>query len=94
VKELKEEKVEGFNREEQQVVVELIEEYTRRGNFELVFPRASTISSYTKYFKSARASNTIIWRWLKMSATQRTNFLKNFKMRKNMTSMGGLLTEI
>jgi len=43
VKEIKEEKVDGFNREEQQVVVELIEEYLRRGNFELVFPRSETI---------------------------------------------------
>ena len=68
VKELTSEKYDQFNRQEQEVVVELIEEFTRRGNFEMVFPRSSTIENYKKFFKVPRASNVIIWRWLKLSA--------------------------
>jgi len=40
-----------FNVEEQLVIVELLEEYCRRGNFEMVFPRKNIIEKYRKYFK-------------------------------------------
>ena len=40
----------NYNREEQLVVIELVEEYTRRGQFDLVFPRASNVDHYKRYF--------------------------------------------
>jgi hypothetical protein len=39
-KEILAEKDQVYNREEQQVVVEIVEEYTRKGNFDLIFPRS------------------------------------------------------
>ena len=57
-----------WNVEEQLVVVELIEEYTRRGQFELIFPRRSNVDQYKKYFKVPRACNTIVWKWLKLNS--------------------------
>ena len=46
--------------------MELCEEYCRRGNFEMIFPRKNSIEKYRKYFKVQRACNTIIWKWLKL----------------------------
>jgi len=60
-----------FNREEQLVVVEFVEEFSRRGNFDLIFPRAANMDGYKKFFKVLRSSNTIVWRWLKMNGKQR-----------------------
>ena len=54
------------------MVVELIEEYTRRGQFELIFPRRNNIDRYKKYFKVPRACNTIIWKWLKLNSQPTT----------------------
>lgn len=34
---------ESFSREEQLIVVELIEEYMRRGNWDLIFPRKHNV---------------------------------------------------
>ena len=67
-----------FTREEQLVVVELCEEYSRKGNFDLIFPRASNVETYKKYFKVPRAANILIWRWLKMTAKQRLAFFSEF----------------
>lgn len=60
-----------FNRDEQLVVVEFVEEYSRRGNFDLIFPRAANVDGYKKYFKVPRSCNTLVWRWLKMFGKQR-----------------------
>ena len=57
-----------FNTEEQLVIVELIEEYTRRGQFDLIFPRKQTVERYKKYFKVQRATNLLVWKWLKLSS--------------------------
>jgi len=40
-----------FNIEEQMVIVELCEEYCRRGEFDLIFPRKANVDQYKKYFK-------------------------------------------
>ena len=55
-----------FNREEQQVVVEIVEEFSRCWHYELVFPRSATVESYRKFFKVQRSANLIVWKWLKM----------------------------
>jgi hypothetical protein len=65
------------------VVVEFLEEFSRKGNFDLIFPRAANVESYKKYFKVPRASNILIWRWLKMNGKQRQTFFSQFKVRKN-----------
>ena len=49
------------------MIVELIEEYTRRGQFDLIFPRKANVEKYKKYFKVQRATNLLVWKWLKMS---------------------------
>ena len=61
-----------FNVEEQLVIVELVEEYSRRGQFDLIFPRRATVDKYKKYFKVPRACNTLVWKWLKLSNSAAT----------------------
>ena len=72
-----------FNLEEQLVIVELCEEYCRRGNFEMIFPRKATVEKYKKYFKVQRACNQIVWKWLKLSSVQTTT------VRHQTTNKGG-----
>lgn len=81
-KEILAEKDQIFNREEQLVVVEVVEEYTRKGNFDLIFPRSATVENYKKYFKVQRATNTMLWTWLQMSKEKRTSFFRDFKIKK------------
>ena len=61
-----------FNVEEQLVIVELIEEFNRRGQFDLIFPRRSNVDKYKKYFKVQRACNHLVWKWLKLSNSSAT----------------------
>lgn len=71
-----------FNIEEQLVIVEICEEFSRRGNFEMVFPRKSTIEKYKKYFKVQRACNLLVWKWLKLGASGSTPSVKQQKEKK------------
>lgn len=64
--------VTNLNIEEQLVIVELCEEYGRRGKFDLIFPRKSTVEKYKKYFRVPRACNSIVWKWLKLNSVQTT----------------------
>lgn len=41
-----------FNEEEQLVIVEKLEELSRCGDFERIFPLKATIDNYQKYLKS------------------------------------------
>lgn len=40
-----------FVKDEQTLVVELLEEYSRRGHFDLLFPRSQNVDTYKKYLK-------------------------------------------
>lgn len=83
-KDLINEKPENFTKQEQLVIVELIEEYTRRGNFELIFPRAANYESYKKYFRLLRSPNVILWRWLQIEDPEkRMKIIKDFYCRDN-----------
>ncbi len=81
-KEILAEKDQIFNKEEQLVVVEIVEEFTRKGNFDLIFPRSATVENYKKYFRVQRATNTVLWTWLQMSREKRTSFFRDFKIKK------------
>jgi len=72
-----------LNIEEQLVIVEFIEEYLRKGQFELIFPRSETVDRYKKYFKAPRSCNFLLWKWLKLGANERLNMLKDFGLRKH-----------
>lgn len=54
------------------MIVEVCEEYSRRGNFEMIFPRKATIDKYKKYFKVQRACNILMWKWLKLGSNALT----------------------
>ena len=62
--------------------MEIVEEYTRKGNFDLIFPRSATVENYKKYFRVQRATNTVLWTWLQMSREKRTSFFRDFKIKK------------
>jgi len=74
-----------LNAEEQLVIVEVIEEYLRRGDFEMIFPRRETVDRYKKYFKVSRSCNYLVWKWLKLNPTERIAILKDFKLKKHAT---------
>ena len=75
--------VSDFNTEEQLVIVELVEEYARRAQFDLVFPRKETVEKYKKYFKVQRSCNILVWKWLKMGNQERFAVLKDFNLQKH-----------
>ena len=79
-------KTTDFNIEEQLVIVELCEEYCRRGNFEMIFPRKDTVEKYKKYFKVQRACNRIVWKWLKLSHIMTSTVKHTSKTGRNAAS--------
>jgi hypothetical protein len=71
-----------LNTEEQLVIVEYIEEYLRRGNFELVFPTTENCNKYKKYFRNQRSCNFLLWKWLRAGPGERIAMIKEFGIRK------------
>ena len=72
-----------FNNQEKLVIIEKLEEVSRSGQFERIFPIGSTFKKYMKYLKCRRACNIIMFRWLKMSVEEKKQVIKEFKVRKN-----------
>lgn len=76
-----------LNEEEQTVIIEKLEEQSRCGDFERVFPLRATVDQYQKYFKAQRAPNLIWWRWLKLKREEKLAWLKDFKPHKNQAEL-------
>jgi hypothetical protein len=64
--------------------VEKIEEFSRCGNFDRIFPVKNTFEKYVKYLKVQRPCNLLMFKWLKMKKKQKMMILKDFRVRKNM----------
>ena len=54
--------------EDYELLADLEEENTRRGHFNRIFPLASNVDTYSKYFETQRHANTVLWNYLKLGA--------------------------
>ncbi len=61
--------------EDYELLADLEEENTRRGHFNRIFPLASNVDTYSKYFETQRHANTLLWSYLKLGAP--VHVLKN-----------------
>ena len=61
--------------EDNEFLADLEEENSRRVHFNRIFPLASNVDTYSKYFETQRHANTVIWNYLKLGAP--VNLIKN-----------------
>lgn len=57
--------LENWAQEEITMLMEYEEEYMRKGQYECIFPKASNIKTYEKYFECPRRNNALLWSYLK-----------------------------
>ncbi len=67
--------VETLTDEDYELLADLEEEHSRRGHFQRIFPLASNIDTYSKFFETQRRSNTVVWDYVKMG--QPINIVKH-----------------
>jgi hypothetical protein len=57
-----------FTLDEKLIIIEYLEELSRCGDFENIYPRnKQTIKAYSKYFGCQRSANYVIFKYLNMS---------------------------
>jgi|LauGreDrversion4_2_1035121.scaffolds.fasta_scaffold192846_3 hypothetical protein len=52
--------------EDYELLADLEEEHTRRGHFNRIFPLASNVDTYSKFFETQRRSNQVVWDYVKL----------------------------
>lgn len=57
--------IENFSLEDITMLMEYEEEQTRKGFYELIFPKASNIKTYEKFFECPRYNNMLLWNYIK-----------------------------
>ena len=67
--------VDALTDEEYELLADLEEEYTRKGHFNRIFPLATNVDTYSKYFETNRRSNQVVWDYVKLG--QPINILKH-----------------
>ena len=51
-----------LSEDDMNVLTSFQEEYSRKANYKLIFPRENNISTYAKYFESLRYNNVLLWK--------------------------------
>ena len=64
--------------EYQEMLMDTYDQFSRLGNFELLFPLAKNIEYYSQFIKEPKDDNIVLWKWL-MSGKSTTDF-KNTKI--------------
>ena len=67
--------VDSLTDEEYELLADLEEEHNRKGHFNRIFPLASNVDTYSKYFETQRRSNQAVWDYVKLG--QPINILKH-----------------
>ena len=57
--------IENCSLEDLSMLMEYEEEYTRKGFYELIFPKPSNIRTYEKFFECPRHNNMLLWSYLR-----------------------------
>ena len=70
---------EELTRDEVEMIVELEEEFARRGNFQRVYPLVSNVSYYERFFEVKRYQNSLIQSYLLAEDTVKGRLLKEHK---------------
>lgn len=60
--------VDNLTDEDFDILADLEEENTRRGHFNRIYPLASNVDTYSKYFETQRHANAVIWNYLKLGS--------------------------
>ena len=67
--------VDSLTDEEYELLADLEEEHSRKGHFNRIFPLATNVDTYSKYFETQRRSNQAVWDYVKLG--QPINILKH-----------------
>ena len=67
--------MEALTEEDWELLAEFEEEQSRKGHFTRIFPLASNVDYYNKFFEANRHANQLIWQYLKLGSP--TNILKH-----------------
>lgn len=67
--------VDTLTDEDYELLADLEEEHTRRGHFNRIFPLASNVDTYQKFFDTQRRSNQVVWDYVKLG--QPINIVKH-----------------
>ena len=62
------------------------EEQQRKGNFEILFPKANNTDNYRGYLCSNRRANLVLWAYLKQGAPMQ-NLVNQFKYMQMQNQM-------
>lgn len=54
--------------EDFEVLADLEEENSRKGHFSRIFPLASNVDTYSKYFETQRHANQVLWNYVKLGS--------------------------
>lgn len=54
--------------EDYDIIADLEEEVQRKGHFNRIFPLASNVDTYSKFFETERHANKVVWNYLKLGA--------------------------
>ncbi len=65
--------------DELDMLLELEEEESRRGNFERIFPLSSSINHYSKFFETVRYPNELLKAYLNSSKAAKTQLISKHK---------------
>ena len=57
--------VENLGKDDITMLMEYEEELSRKGFYELIFPKSSNIRTYDKFFECQRYNNLLLWSYLK-----------------------------
>lgn len=57
--------IENFGLDDIKMLMEYEEEISRKGYYELIFPKPSNVRTYEKFFECPRYNNSILWSYLK-----------------------------
>lgn len=70
---------EHLTKDELEMLMDLEEEFTRRGNFQRVYPLASNVKFYEKFFEVKRYQNLLIGAYLTAPEYVRNSLLRKYK---------------
>ena len=70
---------EELTRDEVEMLLELEEEFARKGNFQRVFPLVSNANFYDRFFEVKRYQNSLIQSYLTADDTVKAKLLKDFR---------------
>ena len=70
---------EELTKDEVDMLLELEEEYARRGHFQRVYPLQSNVQHYEQFFENKRYQNQLVLAYLLSSEQVKASVLRNYR---------------